>query len=644
MPMRPVRRPIQTLAVLALTSAACADTLFVRASAPPGGDGLSWQTAFQDLRSALSLATEDPSITEIWVAAGTYRPDRGQLNRDDSFILISGVALYGGFAGNESDLDDRDPDANPTILSGDLQGDDQPGFGSIADNSRHVITAQGVDDTAIIDGFVIAGGNADFEGEDLLGGGGMFVVDASPRIRNCHFESNAAGQNEPDVGGFGGALYIAVGRMEIENCTFAKNRADNGGAIGILTLQDDLVSITITGCNFDSNSAEPGIGGAIYSAASVFPPSDQTLVIRGCTFTNNTAEFAGAIADFNSPELLITDTRFIGNTAGSAGVLWHAQTAGPDLAPAVIRSCLFDSNAGSVGPGGLLFEAADAQVEGCLFVANSSVVGVGGAIRVAPYTFGNGGELDVWNCIFSGNSAGLGGALGTFRATRVSIISSTFTANDGFSGGGAIAAASPMQIANSILWGNTAGGLDGEPAQIFHDPGFGPLTIDFTDIEGLTGNLGGQGNIGADPAFTDADGADNQPGTSDDDVSLTLQSPAIDAADNARLPADTLDLDADGNTSEALPLDQAGNARRSDIPGVIDTGNGQAPITDMGALEAQGGACYADCTEDGSLDLFDFLCFVNAFNESAPYADCDASDAIDFFDFLCFSNAFNEGC
>lgn len=54
--------------------------------------------------------------------------------------------------------------------------------------------------------------------------------------------------------------------------------------------------------------------------------------------------------------------------------------------------------------------------------------------------------------------------------------------------------------------------------------------------------------------------------------------------------------------------------------------------------------CYADCDGTGTLDLFDFLCFVNAFNNGDPYADCDGTGTLDLFDFLCFVNEFNAGC
>ena len=59
-------------------------------------------------------------------------------------------------------------------------------------------------------------------------------------------------------------------------------------------------------------------------------------------------------------------------------------------------------------------------------------------------------------------------------------------------------------------------------------------------------------------------------------------------------------------------------------------------------------ACSADCDRSGTLDLFDFFCFVNHFNDGQPYAcNCDASGGAwtcDLFDFFCFANNFNAGC
>jgi probable HAF family extracellular repeat protein len=54
--------------------------------------------------------------------------------------------------------------------------------------------------------------------------------------------------------------------------------------------------------------------------------------------------------------------------------------------------------------------------------------------------------------------------------------------------------------------------------------------------------------------------------------------------------------------------------------------------------------CFADCTGDGILDLFDFLCFQNLVAVGSPAADCDGDGELELFDFLCFQNKFAAGC
>jgi hypothetical protein len=59
---------------------------------------------------------------------------------------------------------------------------------------------------------------------------------------------------------------------------------------------------------------------------------------------------------------------------------------------------------------------------------------------------------------------------------------------------------------------------------------------------------------------------------------------------------------------------------------------------------APGQPCPPDLDGNGSLDLFDFLAFVNLFNAGDPAADFDGNGVLDLFDFLAFINAFNTGC
>ena len=136
-------------ACLVLAGAARAQTLYVNASAPGGGNGTSWASAFRDLQSALVVAGPG---NQVWVARGRYLPSAS--NPGASFVLPDGVPVYGGFTGSETSLAQRDPLANVTLLDGDLLGDDLPGFVNYADNSQHVVSAVGTV-SAFLDGFTV---------------------------------------------------------------------------------------------------------------------------------------------------------------------------------------------------------------------------------------------------------------------------------------------------------------------------------------------------------------------------------------------------------------------------------------------------------------------------------------------------------
>jgi len=90
----------------------------------------------------------------IDVAQGTYYPTTG-IDQTISFQLKDGVAIYGGFAGSDNLTASRDVTAYPTVLSGDIGLPND-----IIDNSYHVVAADGVNATAILDGFTITDGNA----------------------------------------------------------------------------------------------------------------------------------------------------------------------------------------------------------------------------------------------------------------------------------------------------------------------------------------------------------------------------------------------------------------------------------------------------------------------------------------------------
>ena len=163
-------------------SSAAGSVIYVDASATGDNNGTSWEHAFTDLQDALSETERD---MEIWVAEGIYKPTTGT-DRTATFQLKSGVALYGGFAGTETSVQQRNWESNITILSGDIGV-----LVDNSDNSYHVVTSSGTDTTAILDGFTISGGNADGSYPHNAGGG-MRNDDGSPMLRNVTFRDNSA--------------------------------------------------------------------------------------------------------------------------------------------------------------------------------------------------------------------------------------------------------------------------------------------------------------------------------------------------------------------------------------------------------------------------------------------------------------------
>ena len=111
----------------------------------------------------------------------------------------------------------------------------------------------------------------------------------------------------------------------------------------------------------------------------------------------------------------------------------------------------------------------------------------------------------------------------------------------------------------------------------------GSVTVNYSCIPSEWTGAGGVGNIYNAPKFLDADGEDDVAGTLDDDLRLRGDSPCIDAGDNEMLPADTEDLDEDGDIDEPIPYDLDENIRFDDDPNTPDTGNpaGGEPFVDM---------------------------------------------------------------
>ncbi|HYG04506.1 MAG TPA: MBG domain-containing protein [Chryseosolibacter sp.] len=133
--------------------------VYVDQSAIGNNDGTSWADAYTNLQTAL---TSYVSKKTIWVATGRYTPHAS--DRKASFMLPNALKIYGGFNGTETDLSQRNVQANNTIMSGDLAGNDNANIvvteSTRQDNSFHVVTMKGNVKDIVVDGFTIADGNA----------------------------------------------------------------------------------------------------------------------------------------------------------------------------------------------------------------------------------------------------------------------------------------------------------------------------------------------------------------------------------------------------------------------------------------------------------------------------------------------------
>ncbi|NIP23794.1 MAG: hypothetical protein GWN67_01215 [Phycisphaerae bacterium] len=428
-------------------------------------------------------------------------------DRTATFQLKNGVIIKGGYAGfGELDPNARNIDKYETILSGDIG---IPGNNS--DNSYHVVTGSGCDETTILDGFTITAGNANENyPSPHANGGGMYNYYGSPTIINCNFIDNSAKH--------GGGISSWPGSPVVSDSNFSGNSAELGGAV--FNFDSDS---TLTNCIFSNNYAELW-GGAICSTV-ILPqeqnnsgsPGKETNIansiplfagytfsnnssgyesslnseadnstLTGCTFSGNSAMAGGGVCYIVEGNPSLDNCTFVGNSALIGGGLVNAVSA------MTINNCKVSGNSGEYYGGAFYNEAGSATITNCIFSQNTSSF-YGGAIHEVM------SSTSLHNCLITGNSSSLhGGAMYYWFESSPKMFNCTLAGNSAPVGnaivcaipeGGGVVPPSAVIASNCIFWngGNEIANMDNSI-----------ITITYSDVEG---GYSGLGNMTADPCF-----------------------------------------------------------------------------------------------------------------------------------------------
>lgn len=412
-----------------------AQVIYVDADATGADNGQNWQDAYVDLQMAINNAVSGDTL---WVAQGIYKPSENPTSssddRDKTFLLKDEVAIYGGFKGNETSIDDREsPEWNLSVLSGDIGISNDS-----SDNVYHVVLGINLSDKALLDGFTIIDGNADGGTDNTVDnetiqsayGAGIYLVNSDIMMKNIQITENIARIGGAGINNYNGSPQLLNALVKANKITGDNIGAnDDGGGAGMRNVtsasETTLIVPVIKNTTFDENEAI-GVqgGGAMKNTRS------QT-VLEQVKFNKNSAvnvdDGGGAMYNIDSDGKM-TSVLFYKNTStGEGGAMYNDGSS-----PIILDSEFIDNS--SEDEGGAIENDAQSNVEltKVLFKGNQAK--------------GNGGAIQNWksspiimNAVFDSNiSEGNGGALSLYTESEARITNTTFTANEAEGNGGAI--------------------------------------------------------------------------------------------------------------------------------------------------------------------------------------------------------------
>ena len=442
-------------------------------------------------------------------------------------------------------------------------------------------------------------GNAADGGSSGYGGGVYCSYDSNPTLTNCTISGNTAE-------GSGGGVYCLKSSPTLIDCTLSENTAGGGGGIHCYWSSN----ATLTNCTISGNVAD--------SAGGVACSKQSAATFTNCTIAANSSTNSSGGLRCHSSAPTLTNCTISGNLSCTGGGVVCEYDASPTFIDCTISGN--EVQGGYCRGGGVSCDDGHPTFTNCTICGNKAqgYSARGGGVCCINYSSPlltnctiSGNSCDYYgggiacskssptlvNCTVSRNVADSGGGLHCYWGDAPTLTNCTMVANSAVSGAALSCDSylhsypSVVAVSNSILWN----GVD----QVWNADG-SAVTLTYCDVQG---GWAGAGNLDADPLFADPDGPDGDPATwEDNDYRLAGGSPCIDAADDTAVPADTADLDDDGNTAERTPLDLGGAPRFLDDPATDDTGVSDPPgypeVVDMGAYEY-----FVDCDGNGVPDL-----------------------------------------
>ncbi|MEL1242677.1 choice-of-anchor Q domain-containing protein [Flavobacterium sp. DGU11] len=295
------------------------EIVFVKPIAMGNGSGTNWENASADLQGMVNAT----GVQQVWVAAGTYKPaikaGNGTTEQHKAFVMKSNVKIYGGFAGTETVLEQRDPAANSSILSGDLGIE-----GNTSDNAYHVVICSGYIGTATLDGFTVSHGYARYHTPSLTHtvngntieqyGGGIYCTGSAPLFGNIILSEN--------TGDDGMAMFVSNYSTVTISKLSVRNNTGNQSVYGTVAI--NLSTLFLTDAIFSGNNRT-----ALYSYASTCNLTNTaitgnlidgiynlsgTIELRNVTISGN-----GSYGIRNDGTAALYNTLVYGNQYGTTG-------------------------------------------------------------------------------------------------------------------------------------------------------------------------------------------------------------------------------------------------------------------------------------------------------------------------------------